>query len=93
MARNYIGGRAAFPFHGGVSQDGDSMYPQEGMTLRQYFAGQALIAMGQWTPLDGMVRSEITEALMSVDFPERTHRMRAAFAVAAADALIAELKK
>ena len=28
------------------------LYQQEGMTLRQWYAGQALVSMGQWTPND-----------------------------------------
>lgn len=34
-------------------QNGGQAFPtttREGMTLRDYFAGQALIAMGMWTP-------------------------------------------
>lgn len=62
-----------------------------GMTLRQYFAGQALVAMGQWSPLDSMVRSELVDALADAGISDKVHRNRAAWAVAEADALIAAL--
>lgn len=94
MARRNDGG-AAFPMPAGP-KDGygnPTNPPQRGMSMRDYFAGQALIAIGSWTPLDGMVRGELIEAMADVTLEERTHRVRAAFAfaVAAADALIAEL--
>ena len=85
--------RQAFPGPVAVGSTGD-LYPAEaGMTLRQYYAGQALVAMGTWTPLDGMVRSELIGALTKGDIAAKTHAMRAAFAVAAADALLAALDK
>lgn len=71
----------------------DGVASQRGMTLREYFAGQALIAMGNWTPLEGMVRGDLIKAMASDTLEQQTHRARAAFAVAAADALIAELDR
>ena len=53
---------------------------QPGMTLRDWFAGQALIAMGEWTPYraDGTVVCD----------PSEQHRIRSQYAYGAADAML-----
>lgn len=84
-------GRQAFPQPLAIGPAGDVFPAYPGMTLRQYFAGQALVAMGQWSPLDSMVRSELIEALSDAGIADKIHRNRAAWAVAEADALIAAL--
>lgn len=62
-----LGGGADFPCNWALG----------GMTLRDYFAGQALVAMGQWVP--GMAGT--------------VHEVRAIYAYEQADAMIAERSK
>ena len=52
------------------------------MTLREWYAGQALVAMGTWTP--GDYNSQIAFG---------PHKLRAEYAVRQADAMIAALKE
>jgi hypothetical protein len=85
--RERIDGGAAFPVD--VVDNGDG-YTNEGMSLRDWFAGQALISMGRWMPdppggdpehHDGDLRSD----------PAR--RLRAEWAYAQADAMLKERSK
>lgn len=57
-------------------------YAESGMTLLDYFAGQALIAMGTWIP-----GPRIADSLAEV------HEARARYAFDAAAAMIAERSK
>jgi hypothetical protein len=52
-----------------------------GMTLRDYFAGQALVAMGTWAPGN------------SLSDPEKVRQARAEWAYAQADAMLAARAK
>lgn len=54
-----------------------------GMTLRDYFAGQALSSMGTWLPISGGTSLTSREA----------HETRAQWAYAQADAMITERAK
>lgn len=54
-----------------------------GMSLRDWFAGQALVAMGTWSP---------DSAAMAATHKER-QKLRAEYAYAQADALLAERGK
>lgn len=64
---------------------------QPGLTLRQHFAGQALICMGTWMP-DYHPSGAPIEAVKSLCNPEMM-RARAEWACAQADALIAALNE
>lgn len=66
----------AFPFQ--ATFGGDVMEPSFGMTLRDWFAGQALVGIGTWRPSHGGI----------LDSPE-AHEDRARFAYSAADAMLA----
>ena len=72
-------GNAAFPIPGGTFGD-QHVYPWPGMTLRDWFAGQALVAMGTWNPIPYGKSGDIHEA-------------RAEYAYATADAMLAERAK
>lgn len=74
-------GNAAFPIPGGTFGD-QHVYPWPGMTLRDWFAGQALVAMGTWIP-----GPRIADSLAEV------HEARARYAFDAAAAMIAERSK
>jgi len=56
-----------------------------GMSLRQWYAGQALVSMGEWTPLDE------SEDFSAPETPAFQRKAKWAFAMA--DAMIAEGKK
>ena len=68
----------AFP--GGFT--GDTGFIDGGMTLRDWFAGQALVGMGMWMP-PGFVSANTANA----------HAARAGFAYALADAMLAERER
>jgi hypothetical protein len=55
-------------------------YGERGMTLRDWFAGQALVAMGMWIPDGDHRRGEMVAS-------------RAVFAYLQADAMLAERKR
>lgn len=57
-------------------------YDQEGMSLRDYFAGQALTGMGTWAPLEQAEWSN----------RDMVQKMRAEWAYEQADAMIAARK-
>lgn len=62
------------------------------LLLRAYLAGQALAGLGNWTPYDGMVRSEFIDAVQREEgTAEYIRKARALWAVAQADALLAAL--
>lgn len=78
-------GGPVYPFiHTGIK--GDIMHTEQrsGMSLRDYFASQALVGIGAWmpVPVDGYT------SLMS----EETLKRRAEWAYAQADAMIAARK-
>ncbi len=80
MAENKIDdGGSAFPFEGG---ENNGISPEGGMTLRDWFAGQCLVAMGTWAPVE------------PAEWPHRdvVQKMRAEFAYEQADAMIAARK-
>lgn len=62
--------------------------PTNGMSLRDWFAGQALIGLGTWTPLVG----EETYLMFNVTHEEQRRR-RAEWAYQQADAMLAEREK
>lgn len=70
---------------------GDVPYWQPGMTLRDYFAGQALVAMGTWVPPedyvdpDGMPLSQYDRR-----YQPKVQAARAKHAYEQADAMLKE---
>lgn len=68
-------GGCAFPLHG---IDGVIDY---GMSLRDYFAAQTIVAMGTWTP-------SYTASLGGVINQQEVMRARAEFAYAQSDAML-----
>jgi hypothetical protein len=78
----------AFP-HDEKTHDGSHWFTHPGMTLRDYFAGQALAGMGTWCPWvdDGHNRpvGDLTDP--------RVLAARAAWAGAQADAMLTERAK
>ncbi len=79
-------GGAAFPCEGG---EASGLHPSPGMSLRDWFAGQALAGMGTWCPWvdDGHNRpvGDLTDP--------RVLAARAAWAGAQADAMLTERAK
>jgi hypothetical protein len=74
-------GGAAFPVPDVFRPDGHhAMAGWYGMSLRDWFAGQALVAMGMWIPDGDHRRGEMVAS-------------RAAFAYLQADAMLAERKR
>jgi hypothetical protein len=80
-------GGPAFPVHGGAHEDDD---PRNhtlggGMSLRDFFAGQALVSMETWVPSrdDGTYPSDRSEVLA----------LKAAWAYDMADAMLAARSK
>lgn len=71
---------SAFP-----SGDQRCVEPSNGMTLRDWFAGQALAGMGTWCPCkgDGYAPSQ----------PEGVRKAKAEWAFAQADAMLAERER
>jgi hypothetical protein len=76
-------GGPAFP-----CAEGETTMRQEGMTLRDWFAGQSLAGIGTWLPPG---RTE--EGTLSVAQPWRQRELRAEWAYRQADAMIAERNK
>lgn len=70
-------GGQAFP--NVVQRWNDTFENQGGMTLRDWFAGQALVAMGTWAPVEPEEWSH----------RDVVQRMRAEFAYEQADAMLA----
>ena len=74
-------GGAAFPFSPPVDDTGRSAVgypsPELGMSLRDWFAGQALVGIGMWGPGAGSGRAD--------------QKVRAEWAYAQADAMLAAL--
>jgi hypothetical protein len=58
---------------------------ETGMSLRDWFAGQALVAMGTWTPY-----AVVNGKMKAVSDPLEAHAVRAAYAFAQADAMLSE---
>lgn len=65
-----------------------------GMTLRDWFAGQARVAMGDWTPPFGTVwilknGAEVMAVRTDREYHEAVHKARAEYVWAEADAMLA----
>lgn len=71
-------GGAAFPMTGYTDPNGNITYPEFGMSLRDWFAGQALAAFGAWSPAPYTFTQEAAD------------RVRAKRAYEIADAMLAE---
>ena len=84
-------GGPAFPSET-VMQTDKGFANQRGRTLRDYFAGQALMGMGTWSPSVSPV-DESGVHMDSCQLEQARLRARAEFAVSQADALIEELNK
>lgn len=82
-------GGPAFPEPVAISPMGDTYTAYSNMTMRDWFAGQCLIAMGTWAPPFDWTQGEYG----SDDFHVKANEVRAAFAYAQADAMIAERAK
>lgn len=67
-----------------------SMSSQNGMTLRDYFAGRALVAMDAWTP---QIDLDHTISYGSAEWHVKARQARAEYAYAQADAMLAERAK
>lgn len=78
MSHHIETGGPAFPEIGNVAYNSD-WQSESGMTLRDWFAGQALMGMGTWSPVSA-------EELSHRDIVQK---MRAEFAYEQADAMIA----
>jgi hypothetical protein len=77
-------GGPAFPQHDLSGYDIGPIYPTGGMTLRDWFAGQALTGMGNWCPVDSEGYA-VVGSLVPVK--------RAEWAYAQADAMLAARSK
>lgn len=69
-----------------IFEDGEIVGATTGMSLRDVFAGQALIGMGDWCP------SEMGDGVYALTHAE-TQRRRAVWAYAQADAMLAARKQ
>ena len=87
MSKTDTGGPAFPPVH-------DPMKHESGMTLRDWFAGQELVAMGMWIPPGDYVDSEGRPLPQHMPSYQRKLRdARAKWAYAQADAMLAERAK
>lgn len=68
-------GGSAFPCEGGSDS---SLYPDPGMSMRDYFAAQAIVGISTWAPVRGTFDLTSDEAIQS----------RAVWAYRQADAMI-----
>ena len=76
-------GGPAFPVPN-IDDHGQSWPPIPGMSLRDYFAGQALVGMETWSPLSG------TDAVVATQ--QQRQMARALWAYEQADAMLAARK-
>lgn len=81
-------GGPAFPEPMSEGSSGDLHVSYPGMTLRDYFAGRALVAMDAWTPpVDPLI------TYGSDEWHVEARKARAEYAYAQADAMLAERAK
>lgn len=79
-------GGSAFPLNTSNVDNAGSFAPEPGMTLRDWFAGQALASLGDWTPNhDSGTPPDWTNA-------SEMRRLRAEWSYKQADAMLAARK-